>query len=61
MIYWENQTKKQYNLPKRITLKTYIYMIKKIISEKFNNYFINVGPMLAERIQPSENNLKSYL
>ena len=52
---------KSSNLPRRIIVDNIETYDKKIISEKFNNYFINVGPTLAERIPPSENNFKSYL
>ena len=51
---------KSINLPRRIIVDNIETYDKKIISEKFNNYFINVGPTLAERIPPSENNFKSY-
>ena len=52
---------KSNNLPRMIIVDNIETYDKKIISEKFINYFINDGPTLAERIPPSENNFKSYL
>ena len=36
-------------------------LIKKIIAEKFNKFFINVCSNLADKIPPSSTNFESYL
>ena len=49
------------NFPKILNIDKKEITDKKTIAEKFNSYFINVGPKLATKIPPSNTNFESYV
>ena len=48
-------------LPKKIALENKEITDQKTIAEKFNEFYVNVGPNLASKIPQNNNNYKSYL
>ena len=49
------------NLPNNLKINKKSITDKKIIADKFNEFFINIGPNLAAKIPPSNTNFDSYL
>ena len=49
------------NLPNNLKINKKSITDKKIIADKFNEFFINLGPNLAAKIPPSNMNIDSYL
>ena len=49
------------NLPNNLKINKKSITDKKIIADKFNQFFINLGPNLAAKIPPSNMNIDSYL
>ena len=49
------------NLPNNLKINKKSITDKKIIADKFNEFFINIGPNLAAKIPPSNMNFDSYL
>ena len=49
------------NLPHNLKIKKKSITDKKIIADKFNEFFINIGSNLAAKIPPSNMNFDSYL
>ena len=48
-------------LPKKIALENKEITDQKTIAEKFNKFYVNVGPNLASKIPQNNNDHKSYL
>ena len=48
-------------LPKKIALENKEITDQKTIAEKFNEFYVNVGPNLASTIPQNNNDYKSYL
>ena len=48
-------------LPKKIALENKEISDQKTIAEKFNEFYVNVGPNLASKIPQDNNDYKSYL
>ena len=48
-------------LPKKIALENKEITDQKTIAEKFNEFYVNVGPNLASKIPQNNNDYKSYL
>ena len=48
------------NLPNNLKINKKSITDKKIIADKFNEFFINIGPNLAAKIPPSNMNFDSY-
>ena len=51
----------QQNLPNNLRINKTSITDKKIIADKFNEFFINIGSNLAAKIPPSNMNFDSYL
>ena len=49
------------NLPNKIVVSDKEIYNKKLIATSFNNYFVNVGPNLANKIPNSERRFESYI
>ena len=47
--------------PKRVLIDEKIITNPKIIAEKFNNFFIDIGPKLAQKIEAPTKTFESYL
>ena len=52
---------KNSSFPKRILIDGLETFDQKVIAEKFNEYFVNVGPNLASKIPQTTGNYKDYL
>ena len=48
-------------LPKKIALENKEITDQKTITEKFNEFYVNVGPILASKTSQNNNDFKSYL
>ena len=48
-------------LPKKIALENKEITDQKTVAEKFNEFYVNVGPNLASKIPQNNNDYKSYL
>ena len=48
-------------LPKKIALENKEITDQKTIAEKFNEFYVNVGPNIASKIPQNNNDYKSYL
>ena len=57
---WEQKVKSS-NLPAQIVIENIEHSEKITIAEKFNDFFVNIGPNLASKIKSSNNSFKSYL
>ena len=57
---WENKNKWE-SSPKKIALENKEITDQKTIVEKFNDFYVNVGPNLASKIPQNNNDYKSYL
>ena len=53
--------KKQDSIPLNFTENDILYTNNKQIAEKFNEYFVNIGPQLAPRIPSTVESFSSYL
>ena len=49
------------HLPKKIALENKEITDQKTIAEKFNEFYVNVGPNLASKIPQNNNDYKLYL
>ena len=58
-IISKNKPRKDY--PKNITVNGKRLTDKKLISEEFNSFFTNVGPILASKIKNTDQNVLRYL
>ena len=47
--------------PKKVLIDEKIITNPKIIAEKFNNFFIDIGPKLAQKIEAPTETFESYL
>ena len=51
------KTKTQYNIKQKININGELTSDKYIISNAFNNYFVTIGPQLANKININKNPL----
>ena len=49
------------NLPRKIVINKNVIFEKKQIANAFNNFFINIGPKLADDIPTSTRSFQSYV
>ena len=52
--------KKNY-LPRSLIVNNKTIYDKKLIAENFNDFFVNIGPKLAAKIEPATQNFNTYL
>ena len=52
---------KHKSLPDRININNEKFKNRKIVAEKFNNFFINIGPKLAKKIPSGAKDYISYI
>ena len=56
-----NKNCKPNSLPTQIVLNNKEYVDNDVISEKFNSFFVNIGPNLASKIHSQNNSFETYL
>ncbi|XP_065679861.1 uncharacterized protein LOC136094168 [Hydra vulgaris] len=57
----ENKNCKPNNLPTKVVINNEEFVSSDVISEKFNNFFVNIGPNLATKINCPSNSFETYL
>ncbi|XP_065685233.1 uncharacterized protein LOC136097102 [Hydra vulgaris] len=56
-----NKYCKPNSLPTKVVINNEEYVSSDVISEKFNNFFVNIGPNLATKIYCPNNSFETYL